>query len=577
MNIQKFISNTMKEAMFLVGLNKKYDPQVSQSNKKIQSCDYQANGIISIAKNIGCSPIFLSHKIVKHIALNKVFDRIEVSGPGFINFFLEKTWIAKQLNKINSSKNFYLNLKEKNKKKIIIDYSAPNIAKEMHIGHLRSTIIGDAIAKILIFLGHNVIKANHIGDWGIQFGMIVAFLKEKQQKNINLSNIENIYIQAKKFFDENEDFAKKSRNYLVKLQSGNKYCLNIWKKIVDITILKNKKIYKLLNVTLKNKDIVGESFYNHMLPNVVADLKRKKIAIEHNGATVVFLDEYHNKNGKPMGVIIKKKDGGYLYSTIDIACVKYRCEALNANRILYFVDSRQSQHLMQILSIAKKANYISDKVSFEHHMFGMILNEHGKPFKTREGYNIKLSSLLKEAIHRATILINKKIPNINKKDLLKIAKCIGIGAIKYFDLSKNRINNYVFNWNSMLNFDGNTAPYIQYTYTRILSIIKKSKILNDNIIFSYTIFIAEQQEKDLAIHLITFKDTLQLIEKNCMPHILCNYLYKLSCLFSSFYETCKVLSTNEQTSFSRLKLCCLTAKTLKVGLNIIGIKTLNKM
>lgn len=293
----------------------------------------------------------------------------------------------------------------------MVDYSAPNVAKEMHVGHLRSTIIGDAAVRTTEFLGHNVIRANHVGDWGTQFGMLIAWLEKQQQENageMELADLEGFYRDAKKHYDEDEEFAERARNYVVKLQSGDEYFREMWRKLVDITMTQNQITYDRLNVTLTRDDVMGESLYNPMLPGIVADLKAKGLAVESEGATVVFLDEFKNKEGEPMGVIIQKKDGGYLYTTTDIACAKYRYETLHADRVLYYIDSRQHQHLMQAWAIVRKAGYVPESVPLEHHMFGMMLGKDGKPFKTRAGGTVKLADLLDEALERARRLVAEK-------------------------------------------------------------------------------------------------------------------------------------------------------------------------
>lgn len=324
----------------------------------------------------------------------------------------------------------------------MVDYSAPNVAKEMHVGHLRSTIIGDAAVRTLEFLGHKVIRANHVGDWGTQFGMLIAWLEKQQQENageMELADLEGFYRDAKKHYDEDEEFAERARNYVVKLQSGDEYFREMWRKLVDITMTQNQITYDRLNVTLTRDDVMGESLYNPMLPGIVADLKAKGLAVESEGATVVFLDEFKNKEGEPMGVIIQKKDGGYLYTTTDIACAKYRYETLHADRVLYYIDSRQHQHLMQAWAIVRKAGYVPESVPLEHHMFGMMLGKDGKPFKTRAGGTVKLADLLDEATERARRLVAEKNPDMPADELEKLANAVGIGAVKYADLSKTAL------------------------------------------------------------------------------------------------------------------------------------------
>ena len=463
---------------------------------------------------------------------------------------------------------------------MVIDYSAPNVAKEMHVGHLRSTIIGDAAVRTLEFLGHKVIRANHVGDWGTQFGMLIAYPEKQQQENAGemaLADSEGFYREAKKHYDEDEAFAERARSYVVKLQGGDPYFLEMWRKLVDITMSQNQLTYNRLNVTLTRDDVMGESLYNPMLPGIVADLKAKHLAVESEGATVVFLDEYKNKEGEPMGVIIQKKDGGYLYTTTDIACAKYRYETLHADRVLYYIDSRQHQHLMQAWTIVRKAGYVPDCVPLEHHMFGMMLGKDGKPFKTRAGGTVKLSDLLDEALERARRPVAEKNPDMPAEELEKLANAVGIGAVKYADLSKNRTTDYIFDWDNMLAFEGNTAPYMQYAYTRVLSVFRKANI-DESVLANATVTITEDREAQLAARLLQFEETLSVVARDGTPHVMCAYLYDLAGLFSGFYEHCPILSAeNESVRNSRLKLAQLTAKTLKLGLDTPGIETVERM
>ncbi|QIE01969.1 arginine--tRNA ligase [Buchnera aphidicola] len=576
MNITHLIKTDIENTLINIGYKNFCKPIIILS-KKTHLGHYQLNNLIKIANILKLDTYELSKKIIFNIKKKNIYKKITFSQPGFINIFFSRRWLAKQLETIFISSRLGINRMVK--KNIVIDYSSPNIAKEMHIGHLRSTIIGDVTARVLDFLGHNVIRANHIGDWGTQFGMLIAYLQQKDiltNNNLSLKELESYYCKAKKKYDINKKFAEKSRKYVVKLQNGDIYCHSIWKKLVSITMTENYKIYKKLNVTLENIHTIGESVYNKMLPNIIEDLISKKIAIKKNGATIVFLKEFKNRLGESMGVVIQKQDTGFLYSTIEIACLKYRHEVLHADRIIYYTDSRQSQHLMQSWIIAKKANYIPKDLLLEHHTFGMMLSINKRPFKTRDGNNIKLTDLLNESIERAKHLIQKKQPNLSKKKLLTLATIIGISAVKYSDLSKNRHTNYIFNWDDMLSFEGNTAPYIQYAYTRISSIIKKSIIpihkLKEQIILKKDI------EITLAIKILEFEEIILLLAEKGTPHILCKYLYQLATNFSSFYENCSILfAKNINTYKSRLKLSILTAKTLKKGLNILGIKIVKKM
>lgn len=577
MNIQALLSEKVSQAMIAAGAPADCEPQVRQS-AKVQFGDYQANGMMAVAKKLGMAPRQLAEQVLTHLDLSGIASKVEIAGPGFINIFLEPAFLAEQVQQALASDR--LGVSQPTRQTIVVDYSAPNVAKEMHVGHLRSTIIGDAAVRTLEFLGHHVIRANHVGDWGTQFGMLIAWLENQQQENAGdmaLADLEGFYRDAKKHYDEDEAFAERARNYVVKLQSGDTYFREMWRKLVDITMTQNQITYDRLNVTLTRDDVMGESLYNPMLPGIVADLKAKGLAVESEGATVVFLDEFKNKEGDPMGVIIQKKDGGYLYTTTDIACAKYRYETLHADRVLYYIDSRQHQHLMQAWTIVRKAGYVPDSVPLEHHMFGMMLGKDGKPFKTRAGGTVKLADLLDEALERARRLVAEKNPDMPADELEKLANAVGIGAVKYADLSKNRTTDYIFDWDNMLAFEGNTAPYMQYAYTRVLSVFRKANI-DEQALASAPVIISEDREAQLAARLLQFEETLTVVAREGTPHVMCAYLYDVAGLFSGFYEHCPILSAeNDAVRNSRLKLAQLTAKTLKLGLDTLGIETVERM
>lgn len=577
MNIQALLSEKVSQAMIAAGAPADCEPQVRQS-AKVQFGDYQANGMMAVAKKLGMAPRQLAEQVLTHLDLSGIASKVEIAGPGFINIFLEPAFLAEQVQQALASDR--LGVSQPTRQTIVVDYSAPNVAKEMHVGHLRSTIIGDAAVRTLEFLGHHVIRANHVGDWGTQFGMLIAWLEKQQQENAGdmaLADLEGFYRDAKKHYDEDEAFAERARNYVVKLQSGDAYFREMWRKLVDITMTQNQITYDRLNVTLTRDDVMGESLYNPMLPGIVAALKAKGLAVESEGATVVFLDEFKNKEGDPMGVIIQKKDGGYLYTTTDIACAKYRYETLHADRVLYYIDSRQHQHLMQAWTIVRKAGYVPDSVPLEHHMFGMMLGKDGKPFKTRAGGTVKLADLLDEALERARRLVAEKNPDMPADELEKLANAVGIGAVKYADLSKNRTTDYIFDWDNMLAFEGNTAPYMQYAYTRVLSVFRKADI-DEQALASAPVIISEDREAQLAARLLQFEETLTVVAREGTPHVMCAYLYDVAGLFSGFYEHCPILSAeNDAVRNSRLKLAQLTAKTLKLGLDTLGIETVERM
>ncbi len=576
MNIQALLAEKIRQAMAVCGAPANCEPMVRQS-AKAQFGDYQANGIMAVAKTLGLPPRTLAEKVIQQIDLKEIASKVEIAGPGFINIFLDRQWLAQQVDITTADP--HLGIAQVTPQTIVIDYSAPNVAKEMHVGHLRSTIIGDAAVRTLEFLGHKVIRANHVGDWGTQFGMLIAFLERQQSEhdeNIALADLEAFYREAKKVYDQDEDFAERARSYVVKLQRGDAYCRIMWKKLIDITMMQNQIVYDRLNVTLTRTDVMGESLYNDMLPGIVADLKAKGLAVESEGAIVVFLDEFKNKEGEPMGVIIQKKDGGYLYTTTDIACAKYRYEQLHADRVLYYIDSRQHQHLMQAWAIVRKAGYVPESVPLEHHMFGMMLGKDGRPFKTRAGGTIKLSDLLDEAVERATTLIAGKNPQMSASEIAALANTVGIGAVKYADLSKSRTTDYIFDWDNMLAFEGNTAPYMQYAYTRVLSVFRKAGI--DESAVTGKVILTEDREAALAARLLQFEETLTQVARDGTPHVMCAYLYDLAGLFSVFYEHCPILTAEDEAiRQSRLKLSLLTAKTLKQGLDTLGIETVEYM
>ncbi|MDR0807391.1 MAG: arginine--tRNA ligase [Enterobacteriaceae bacterium] len=580
MNIQALLSDKITQALVAAGAPADCEANVRQS-AKAQFGDYQANGIMAVAKQLGLPPRKLAEQVLTHLDLSPIANKVEIAGPGFINIFLDPAWLASQAEA--ALKDSKLNVTPAKKQTIVVDYSAPNVAKEMHVGHLRSTIIGDAVVRTLEFLGHHVIRANHVGDWGTQFGMLIAYLEKMENEhadNMTLSDLEAFYRAAKQHYDSDPVFAERAREYVVKLQGGDEYCRSMWRKLVDVTMQQNILTYQRLNVTLTVDDVMGESIYNAMLPDIVADLKTRGFAVESEGATVVYLNEFKNKEGDPMGVIIQKNDGGYLYTTTDIACAKYRYETLGAQRILYYIDSRQHQHLMQAWTIVRKAGYIPDDVTLEHHMFGMMLGKDGKPFKTRSGGTIKLSNLLDEAIENAgnklNALILEKNPDMQPDELKDVINAVGIGAVKYSDLSKNRTTDYIFDWDIMLALEGNTAPYMQYAYTRVASIFKRAAIDENNL--TGALQLTDDREKALAARLLQFEETLYSVAREGTPHVMCAYLYDVAGLFSGFYENCPILNAdNETTRQSRLKLAALTARTLKTGLDTLGIQTVERM
>ena len=584
MNIKQILSEKVSAAMVLAGLPEGTNPAVSLSNRP-NFGDYQANGVMGAAKKLKTNPRELATKVVEHLDLDGIADNVELAGPGFINIHLDKKWLAAQIAKTTHDERLGVTQRgmteEDKSQTVVVDYSAPNLAKEMHVGHLRSTIIGDAVVRALEFRGDNVIRQNHMGDWGTQFGMLLAHLSDKLNANevaeTALSDLENFYREAKVRFDNEDGFADRARDYVVRLQGGDKDCLVLWKLFIDISIAHSEDIYQKLNVTLTRDDIMGESAYNPDLPVVVEELMTKGIAEVSEGAKVVFINEMVNKDGEAPVFIIQKTGGGYLYATTDLSACRYRANELKADRIIIFTDARQGLHFKQVEIVARKAGLLPEYVGYDHCPFGMMMGDDGKPFKTRTGGTIKLAELLDEAIVRAKAVIKEKNPDYAEDKLNEIATKVGIGAVKFADLSKNRTSDYIFNWKTMLSFEGATAPYLQYAYSRIQSIFNKAEIEQAN--FNANITIIEPQEKALALKLLQLEEVIDAVISESMPNLLCNYLYELASLYMTFYEACPILKEgiDEGIKQSRLALCLNISKTLKQGLDILGIDVMERM
>jgi len=582
MNIKQILSKKVSAAMVAAGLPEGTNPAVSISNRP-QFGDYQANGVMGAAKKLKTNPRELATKVVENLDLDGIADNIELAGPGFINIHLSQTWLTSQLALVAQDAHVGVTQRPE-PQTVVVDYSAPNLAKEMHVGHLRSTIIGDAVVKALEFRGDYVIRQNHMGDWGTQFGMLIAHLSDKLAGNevaeTALADLENFYREAKIRFDEEEGFADRARTEVVKLQSGDAQCAKLWQQFIDISISHSEDIYAKLNVSLQRSDIMGESSYNPDLSKVIDVLMASEIAVEDQGAKVVFINEMANKDGDPPVFIVQKSGGGYLYATTDLSACRYRSGQLNADRIIIFTDARQSLHFKQVEIVARKAGFLPENVGYDHCPFGMMMGNDGKPFKTRTGGTIKLAELLDESVTRASDLIKEKNPDISAEDLKEIATKVGIGAVKFADLSKNRTSDYIFSWKTMLSFEGATAPYLQYAYSRIQSIFTKAESGKAALAQVQTkIDIIEPQEKALALKLLQLEDVIDAVISECTPNLLCNYLYELASLYMSFYEACPILKDgiSEEVKASRLALCDLIAKTLKQGLDILGIEVMERM
>lgn len=579
MNIKQLLVDKTKAAFVKVGLPDSTNTGVTQSTK-VEFGDYQINGAMAAAKLLKTNPRALAEQLLGALDLTDIASKVEIAGPGFINVTLKPEFIAAQLTQAAASPR--LGVSENTAPQtVVVDYSAPNLAKEMHVGHLRSTIIGDAVVRALEFWGDKVIRQNHMGDWGTQFGMLIAHLEDKLAQGVDLESValadlEDFYREAKKRFDDEAGFADKSRDYVVKLQSGDAHCQKLWQLFIDTSVKHSEEVYRKLNVTLGHEHIKPESAYNDMLAPIVDELKAKGIAVEDQGALVVFLHELADKEGNPSPFIIQKTGGGFLYATTDLAACQYRSHELAVDRIVIFTDARQALHFKQVELVARKAGLLREQTSYEHAPFGTMMGEDGKPFKTRTGGTVKLAELLDEAVSRALETVKAKSSDLSDAEIAEVARKVGIGAVKFADLSKNRTSDYIFSWDSMLSFEGATAPYLQYAYTRVRSILRRAGV-DDS--FQAPMHLLESQEKQLGLKVLQFEETLQQVMKDAQPNLLCNYLYELSGLFMGFYEACPILKDGIEPSVrdSRLMQSILVSKLLAKGLDLLGIDVMEKM
>jgi arginyl-tRNA synthetase len=588
--------------------------------------DYQANGCMAAAKQLGMNPRELAAKVVEAVDLSDLAESVDIAGPGFINIKLKADFLAARADEMAADDRFGLPTPAE-PDTVVVDYSSPNLAKEMHVGHLRSTIIGDALARTLDFQGENVVRQNHVGDWGTQFGMLVAHLRNTllsrppnslrrdesgyfMPVRIKLADLEDNYREAKKAFDEDPSFADQARADVVRVQKGDPEARKLWDLFVKGSLEHASEVYERLEVALTDSDVRGESAYSDDLPQVVADLDAKGLLAESQGAKGVFLEEFTNKDNEQAFVIVEKTGGGYLYATTDLAAIRYRAGDLKADRVLYVTDSRQAEHFDKVFLIAKKARFAPESMVLEHVGFGMMLGNDGKPFKTREGGTVKLMDLITEAERRAKELVAAKTAergeSFSDAELADIAHKVGIGALKYADLAQNRTSDYVFSWEKMLSFEGNTAPYMQYAYARIRSIFRKGLEESTNDTKATLsgergsapagpredipdaaepvlrrahaqIVISHAAERALAMKLSQFAETIETVVDTCQPHVLCGYLYDLAGAFMGFYENCPVLKAEGKTRASRLALCGLTADVIQRGLGLLGIETIERM
>ena len=576
MNLKLFLEKKTTKCLSELGIDSL--ALVKQSSRP-EHGQYQANGVMGAAKKTGQNPRQLASDLASLLQEKNDQDifEVEVAGPGFINFTLSTDFLARQLHDIEKDPRLGVSLHIK--RKVLTDFSSPNLAKEMHIGHLRSTTIGDACSRILEFLGHEVIRVNHVGDWGSQFGSLLAYMDRLSETESNLGNelkdLELFYKKATELFKEDEDFAKSAREFVVRLQSEDPHCMKLWFQFITESLNHCEKVYERLGVSLKKENTVAESFYNNQLNAVITDLENAGLVSVSDGAKCIFLDEEKGKDGEPTPAIVQKSDGGFPYIATDLAATKYRSKTLQVDDALYFVDARQALHFKHLFKIAKRAGFIDGEQNFVHIANGIILNKEGKPYKTREGGAVKLAEVIDESISRAKLLVSEKASELPDEEQKRISELVGIGSIKYAELSKNRTTDYVFDWDQMLSFDGNTAPYLMYAYTRIRGIINNSGSPSDRNKNRFRL--TDTSEVKLALKLIQFTESVEAVVEDYNPNLLCNYLFELAQIFMAFYEHCPVNSSEEATRESRIHLCDLAGKVLKQGLELLGIEVLERM
>ena len=545
--------------------------------------DFQCNAAMSLGKKLGKPPRAIASTIIENLDIADICETPEIAGPGFINLKLKPAYLEAQVRAIAADTRLGISQTEA-PQRIAIDFSSPNIAKEMHVGHLRSTIIGDAIARTLEFIGHDVIRINHIGDWGTQFGMLIAYLREVHPEALttadalDLGDLVAFYRQAKQRFDADETFKETARQEVVKLQAGAEDTRRAWKLLCDQSRREFGVIYDLLDIKLTER---GESFYNPLLAAVVEDLTSLGLLVESDGAKCVFVDGFTNKEGEPLPLIVQKTDGGYNYATTDLAAVRYRIKEDGAKRIIYVTDSGQANHFAQVFAVARKAGWIPEDVEIVHVPFGLVCGEDGKRLKTRSGDAVRLQDLLDEAIVRTRKDLEERLVKEERQEteefITNVSQVVGLSAVKYADLSQNRASNYVFSYDKMLALQGNTAPYMLYAYVRVQGIRRKGEIDFDNLDASAKIILESDAELVLAKHLLQLNEVVNAVGGDLLPNRICQYLFELSQKFNQFFEQCPVLKAEEPLRTSRLILCDLTAKTLKLGLGLLGIQVLERM
>ncbi|MFZ9084167.1 MAG: arginine--tRNA ligase [Ilumatobacteraceae bacterium] len=552
------------------------DPVVRPSDR----ADAQANGSLALAKELGRPPREVAEAVLAEaLKIANLRATLEVAGPGFLNIVVHDDFLADEIAAVSSDERLGVRSATPTRR-VVVDYSAPNVAKEMHVGHLRTTVIGDSLVRMLEFVGHDVIRENHIGDWGTPFGMLIEHLLDlgetEAAEHLSLGDLDGFYKQARAKFDADDTFKERSRARVVMLQGGDAETLRLWKLLVGLSTKHFNAVYERLGVLLVDDDLMGESAYNELLPQVITRLDALGLLQQSDGADVVFPPGYTNRDGDPLPLIVQKGTGGFNYATSDLACVIDRIERLNADLLLYVVGAPQAQHLSMVFDVARMAGWLAEPAQAVHVAFGSVLGSDRKMLKSRSGEPLKFIDLLDEALVRAEASVAEKNPDLGVEDRLTIARQVGIGAVKYADLSTDRVRDYVFDWDRMLSFDGNTAPYLQYAHARICSIFRRAEIDRTSL-RNREPSIVEPQERALALAVLGFDSAVADTLEKYSPHRLCTYLYDLATSFTSFYEHCPVLKADEATRLSRLVMCDVTARVMATGLGLLGIDAPEQM
>ena len=560
-------------AAITAAFGREFDPVVRRSQRE-RFGDFQINGAMAIAKEVGMPPREVAQAIVDHLELGDAVEKLEVAGPGFVNVTLRSSWVGAAVEAAVSDARLGVPVVA-DADTVVVDYSSPNVAKEMHVGHLRSTVIGDALVRVLGFVGHQVVRQNHLGDWGTQFGMLIEHLVDQGLDGGGIADLNALYQEASQRFKDDEAFAERARKRVVALQGGDPSTLAWWEGLVAESQRHFEAAYAEMGVTLEPGDVRGESFYNPLLDDTVAELESLGLLRVDAGALCAFPAGFTGRDGSPLPLIVRKSDGGYGYAATDLAAIRYRVRELGATRIAYVVDARQASHFAMVFAVAQEAGWL-DGVRAEHVAFGTILGPDGRPFKTREGDTVRLATLLSEAVERAAAVVADKSPELSDKEQSAVARAVGIGGVKYADLSNDRVKDYVFDWERMLAKEGNTAPYLQYAHARIKSMLRRAE--SEGYLPGGPVVVDHAAERALALSLLGFDEAVQVTARHLEPHRLCSYLFEVASGFTTFYEACPVLrAKSDGLRSSRLLLAALTANVLATGLGLLGIETPDRM